>query len=102
MNDVGTVVWDAPEESGSSSWYVYEAKWVTTPTLLLVPEAAGLALEWRTNFTGFHVEYATNLAPSAVWGRLAGSATPVGGYFHQSIGQALGGTAFFRLSTSNN
>ena len=37
MNDAGAIVWDAPVQPGSSTWYVYEGQWV-------VPEPSSLAL----------------------------------------------------------
>jgi hypothetical protein len=38
INDAGTIVWSAPSEPGSSTWYIYQAKWVasdTTPPQIL-------------------------------------------------------------------
>jgi hypothetical protein len=32
LNDAGTIVWYAPVEPGSSTWYVYEAQWVQLDT----------------------------------------------------------------------
>jgi hypothetical protein len=32
INDAGTIVWEAPDASGSSTWYLYEAEWVSMDT----------------------------------------------------------------------
>jgi hypothetical protein len=32
INDAGTIVWEAPDSPGSSTWHLYEAQWVSLDT----------------------------------------------------------------------
>jgi len=49
MNDAGAIVWDAPVQPGSSTWYVYEGVWVVPePSSLVLVLPGGLFLLWRT------------------------------------------------------
>ena len=51
INDAGTLVWAAPDQPGSSAWYLYQAKWVvsdTTPPQIL-SLAATPNLLWPAN-----------------------------------------------------
>jgi hypothetical protein len=57
--------------------------------------------EWPTNAGGYHVQYATNLLSPVVWQRFSGNPATNAGNFHQTIGQPVGNTAFFRLSTGS-
>jgi len=41
---------------------------VPAPVLTMV-QTPGLALEWPTNASGYHVQYATNLLSPVVWQR---------------------------------
>jgi hypothetical protein len=99
INDAGTLVWAAPANQSSPAWEIFEATWIASPALTVVPGSPGLALEWPTSASAFHTQYATNLAPAAVWQRLSGTITTNSANFHQAITQNLGRTAFFRLST---
>ena len=57
MNDAGAIVWDAPVQPGSSTWYVYEGQWVVPePSSLVLVSLGGLfllgrALVRRSRFT---------------------------------------------------
>jgi hypothetical protein len=100
INDAGTLVWSAPANPSTPMWSIFEAAWTASPALTIVAGASGLALEWPTNASAFHVQYATNLAPTVIWQRLNGTPTTNAGNFHQVLAQTIGQTGFFRLSTS--
>jgi hypothetical protein len=100
INDAGTLVWSAPANPSTPTWSVFEAAWIASPVLTIVSGASGLALEWPTNASTFHVQYATNLAPTVTWQRLSGTPTTNAGSFHQVLSQTVGRARFFRLSTS--
>ena len=99
INDAGTLVWAAPADPSSPTFEIFEAAWIASPALSVVPVSSGLALAWPTNATLFHVQYATNLTAAVNWQPLSGAVTTNSGSFYQDISQNLGGTAFFRLST---
>jgi hypothetical protein len=61
---------------------------VPAPVLTMV-QTPGLALEWPTNASGYHVQYATNLLSPVVWQRFSGNPATNAGNFHQVIGPAL-------------
>lgn len=94
MNDAGTVVW-------TSLGGIYMAKWVDMPVLSITPVTTGFALEWPTNFAGFHVQYTTNLTPPVAWQALAGTPTQSDHFFRQNVAQDEGAFVFFRLSTGS-
>jgi hypothetical protein len=100
INDAGTLVWSAPANPSTPTWSVFEATWIASPVLTLVAGSSGLALVWRTNASAFHVQYATNLAPAAIWQRLSDTPTTNSGNFYQVISQNIDRARFFRLSTS--
>ncbi|HXR03172.1 MAG TPA: hypothetical protein VN836_00515 [Verrucomicrobiae bacterium] len=101
INDAGTIVWTGPGNPLTPwIWNVFEATWVPAPVLTVV-QTPGLALEWPTNASGYHVQYATNLLSPVVWQRFSGSPTTNAGNFYQIIGQPVGNAAFFRLSTGS-
>ena len=100
INDAGTLVWAAPANPSSPAFEIFEATWVAGPALAVLPANPGLALEWPTNASIFHVQFATNLAPPVVWQPLSGTLTTNSGNFYQVIPQDIGGTVFFRLSNS--
>jgi hypothetical protein len=99
INDAGTLVWAAPANESSTAWEIFEATWIASPALTMVPNGAGLELEWPTNAGAFHVQFATNLAPTVDWQPLSGTLTTNSGNFYQPVPWNIGGTAFFRLST---
>jgi hypothetical protein len=99
INDAGTMVWAAQTSVSGSTQFVFQATWVPSPVLTLV-NTSGLTLQWPTNASAFHAQYSTNLAPPIVWQRLDGNLMTNSGNFEQTISQSIGGTAFFRLSTS--
>ena len=92
INDAGTLVC-------YSSPHLYRAEWVVPPVISIVPDASGLALEWPTNSSAFHVQYTTNTVPPLSWQSWTGATTTNGASFHQSISPDLGSIALFRLST---
>ena len=92
INDAGTLVW-------YSYPYLYRAEWVVPPVLSIVQDALGLALEWSTNSSVFHVQYTTNAVPPLSWQPWTGAVATNGGCFDQSISSNLGSIALFRLST---
>jgi hypothetical protein len=100
INDAGMLVWAAPADPSSPAFEIFEATWVAGPDLVILPANPGWALEWPTNASSFHVQYATNLAPAVVWQPLIGLLTTNSGNYYQVIPQNIGGTAFFRLSNS--
>lgn len=100
INDAGTLVWAAPANSSSPTWEIFEATWISSPALTVVSGNFGLALEWPTNASAFHVQYAPSLAPAIVWLRLSSPVTTNSGNFFQGITPSAGGTEFFRLSNS--
>jgi hypothetical protein len=72
MNDAGVIVWEAPEEPGSYTWYVYKAEWVprdTTPPRIVGIVATPNVL-WPPNRrmvpVRVHVNAVDNLDPSPV------------------------------------
>jgi len=99
INDAGTLIWAAPANPSSPEWEIFEATWIASPGLAVVPGNPGLALEWLTDASNFHVQYATNLTPSVIWQRLGGTVTTNSGNFHLLIPQNIGRTVYFRLST---
>lgn len=99
INDAGTLVWAGPADPASPTFEIFEAFWVASPALSVVPGSSGLALAWPTNASIFHVQYATNLTAAVDWQRLSVTVTTNSGNFYQGVPQNLGGTAFFRLST---
>jgi hypothetical protein len=70
------------------------------PVLKLSEVGGNLELSWPVNAPGFHVEFATNLV-SPAWQVLDGTTTISGGLFHQTVGTAVGESAYFRLSSGN-
>src|ERR1039458_4072583 len=48
INNAGAIVWDAPVQPGSSTWYVYEGVWVVPePSSLVLVSLGGLFLLGR-------------------------------------------------------
>jgi hypothetical protein len=99
INDAGTLVWSAPANQSSPVWEVFEATWLPSPVLAIVPVSNGLALKWPTNAAAFHVQYTTNLTPVLVWDHLPLAPATNSGNFYQVITNNLVGNVFFRLST---
>jgi hypothetical protein len=72
---------------------------VPNPVLVAVPGSPGnYTLNWPTNATGLHVQYATNLSKSISWQALGGNVATNGAFFNQSTTNAAGSTLYFRLS----
>jgi hypothetical protein len=99
VNDAGTMVWSAPTTTSGATQFIFQATWVPSPVLALTSTPA-LTLKWPTNASGYHVQYATNLALPINWQRLSGNPTTNGGNLQQPVGQGLGSRAFFRLSNT--
>ena len=100
INDAGTLVWNASGNPDFAVSYIFEAIWVPGPTLTLASTHPGFALQWPTNSVGYHVQYATNLT-TAPWQRLSGSPITNSPNYFQSITQAIGSPAFFRLANGS-
>jgi hypothetical protein len=94
LNDAGTLIW-----MGSDGFY--EAQWVVPPVLSILTGPDGLALEWITNGSAFHVQYTTNTAPPFLWQAGSAAVTTNGSSFHQAINTNPMSAAFFRLSTGS-
>jgi hypothetical protein len=99
INDVGTMVWSAQTATSGATQFIFQATWVPSPVLALT-STPPLTLKWPTNASGYHVQYATNLASPINWQRLSGNPTTNAGNLQQPVGQSLGSRAFFRLSTT--
>lgn len=65
------------------------------PMLRISSTEQGTFVTWPTNFTGFTLEYGTNL-PSAVWTPLTNNPTIIGPDWSQQV-EPTGGRRFFRL-----
>lgn len=91
INDGGTIVWQAQDG-------LYEANWMIGPTITIVTDFTGYALEWATNTEGYHVQYSTNLISTSSWQAMVGNLTTNSVCFHLPIQQNLGNSVFFRLS----
>ena len=92
------MVWSAQTSTSGATQFIFQATWVPSPALAALTSTPALTLKWPTNASGYHVQYATNLASPINWQRLSGNPTTNSGNLQQTVGQSLGSRAFFRLS----
>ena len=99
INDTGTLVW-AQQSYTDFKYYIYEATWISSPSLTITGGPSSFTLQWPTNSGAFQAQYTTNLA-STNWLALPGSPATNSGTLLQSIPSSILSPAFFRLSNTN-
>ena len=99
LNANGTVTYADPAATNSGSRFyravVFSYVNLTSPTLTATQQSNNLLLSWPTNFTGFTLEYATNLPPTT-WISNSVSSAIVGDRFTVT-NPISGGAKFYRL-----
>jgi uncharacterized repeat protein (TIGR03803 family) len=72
---VGNTLYGTTSQGGPSGFGTVFSLTLPGPQLTLTPSFGNIILSWPTNVTGFTLESATNLGPSAIWN--ANSTVPI-------------------------